>query len=138
MLLLQRFDRCQRYHSIRLFIRPYDLTSVKYAKRLSIEFLLSSHIRRSIMVRSFISAMRVPELFTKKVCINIGYWFTHIHWKRYKFNGLDWSLLVKHLDYEYIHNSWLYCFTISLESETRVPISRGLVKQYNQGLCISS
>ena len=31
------------------------------------------------------------------------------------FNGLDWSLLVKHLDYEDIHNSWLYCFTNPLE-----------------------
>ena len=28
-----------------------------------------------------------------------------------QFNGLDWSLLVKHLDYEDMHNPWLYCFT---------------------------
>ena len=43
-----------------------------------------------------------------------------------QFNGLDWSLLVKHLEFEDIHNSWLYCFT------------NGLVEQYNQELCISS
>ena len=39
------------------------------------------------------------------------------------FNGLDWSLLVKHLDYEDIHNSWLYCFTNPLELGTRVSLS---------------
>ena len=33
---------------------------------------------------------------------------------------------------EDMHNPWLYYFTNPLE------ISRGLVKQYNQGLCISS
>jgi len=59
-----------------------------------------------------------------------------------QFNGLDWSFLVKHLEFEGIHNSWLYCFTNPLErfrtytygwrceSETRVPSSRGLVKQH--------
>ena len=26
----------------------------------------------------------------------------------YQFNGLNWSLLVKHLEFEDIHNSWLY------------------------------
>ena len=40
--------------------------------------------------------------------------------------------------FEDIHNSWLYCFTNPLEIGTRVPISRGLMKQYNQELCISS
>ena len=25
-----------------------------------------------------------------------------------QFNGLDWSLLVKHLEFEEVHNSWLY------------------------------
>ena len=28
-----------------------------------------------------------------------------------QFNGLDWSLSVKHLEFEDTHNSWLYCFT---------------------------
>ena len=56
------------------------------------------------------------------------------------------------MKYEDIHNSWLYCFTNPLELGTRhrqpyddvkakhvfVPNSRGLVKQYNQELCISS
>jgi len=27
------------------------------------------------------------------------------------FNDLNWSLLVKHLVIEDVHNSWLYCFT---------------------------
>ena len=43
---------------------------------------------------------------------------------------------MKHLDYEVTHNSWLYCFTNPLDP--RVPSSRGLVKQYNQELCLSS
>ena len=30
-------------------------------------------------------------------------------------NGLDRSLLVKHLEFEDMHNSWLYCFTYPLE-----------------------
>ena len=60
------------------------------------------------------------------------------------FNGLDWSLLVKHLVIEDMHNSWLNCFTNPLElgtrceSKTRVPSSKGFVKQFNQELCISS
>ena len=29
-------------------------------------------------------------------------------WLKEHFNGLDWSLLVKHLVIEDIHNSWLY------------------------------
>ena len=41
----------------------------------------------------------------------------------FQFNGLDWSLLVKHLDYEDIHNSWLYCFTNPLEIGTPVSLS---------------
>ena len=45
--------------------------------------------------------------------------------------------------FEDIQNSWLYCFPNPLELgtfrfRTRVPSSRGLVKQYNQELCISS
>ena len=40
----------------------------------------------------------------------------------YQFNGLDWSLLVKHLVIEDIHNSWLYCFTNPLELGTRVSL----------------
>ena len=71
-------------------------------------------------------------------------------WLRFDhFNGLDRSLLVKHLVIEGIHNSWLHCFTNSLELGTRVSLShrehirltwkrsRGFVKQYNQELCIS-
>ena len=38
----------------------------------------------------------------------------------YKFNGLDWSLLVKHLEFEDVHNSWLYCFINPVELGTRV------------------
>ena len=53
--------------------------------------------------------------------------FKRNSYKNNQFNGLDWSLLVKHLVIKDIHNSWLYC----------VPSSRGLVKQYNQELCIS-
>ena len=56
-----------------------------------------------------------------------------------QFNGLDWSLLVKHLEFEDGHNSWLYWFTNPLEFPSSwTPSSRGLVKQYNQELCISS
>ena len=62
-------------------------------------------------------------------------------------------MVTRHLIIEDIHNSWLYCFTNPLELgtrvslshrqpymsiHTRVPSSRGLVKQYNQELCISS
>ena len=36
-----------------------------------------------------------------------------------------------------MHNSWLYCYILYC-SETRVPSSRGIVKQYNKELCISS
>ena len=32
-----------------------------------------------------------------------------------QFNGLDSSLLVTHLESEYIHSSWFYCFTNPLE-----------------------
>ena len=32
-----------------------------------------------------------------------------------QFNGLDWSLLVKHLAIKDIHNPWLFCFTNPLE-----------------------
>ena len=39
------------------------------------------------------------------------------------FNGLDWSLLVKHLVIKDIHNSWLYCFTSPLELGIRVSLS---------------
>ena len=39
------------------------------------------------------------------------------------FNGLDWSLLVKHLVIEDVRNSWLYCFTDPLELGTRVSVS---------------
>ena len=49
------------------------------------------------------------------------------------------------LQIEDIHNYWLCCFTNPFElgtrvskCETRVPGSRGLVKQYNQELCIAS
>ena len=65
----------------------------------------------------------------------------------------DWGLLVKHLEFEGTHNSWLYCFTNPLElgmcvslshrwpyvtiqltmrKRNSVPSSRRLVKQYNQ------
>ena len=40
------------------------------------------------------------------------------------FNGLDRSLLVKHLVIEDIHNSWFYCFTNPLELGTRVSLSQ--------------
>ena len=40
-----------------------------------------------------------------------------------RFNGLDWSLLVKNLDFEDMHNPWLYCFTNPLEIGTRVSLS---------------
>ena len=49
----------------------------------------------------------------------------------FHFNGLDWSLLVKHPVIEDVHNFWLYRFTSELGS------SRGFVKRYNQKLCIS-
>ena len=39
-----------------------------------------------------------------------------------QFNGLNWSLLVKHLEFEDMHNSWLYCFTNPLELGTRVSL----------------
>ena len=48
-----------------------------------------------------------------------------------QFNGLDWSLLVKHLEFE----GHVFRFR---KNETYVPSLRGLVKQYNQQLCISS
>ena len=38
-------------------------------------------------------------------------------------NGLDWSLLVKHLVIGDIHNSWLYCFTNPIELGTRVSLA---------------
>ena len=69
-------------------------------------------------------------------CTSQGYWSLKTtqnkkeNNKYYQFNGLDWSLLVKHLEFEDKHNSWLYCFTNRLKL--------GLVKQYNQELCISS
>ena len=62
-------------------------------------------------------------------------------------NGLDWSLLVKHLELE-IYTTLGYIVLLILlnlghvfrfrivESETRVPSSKGIVKQYNQELCI--
>ena len=40
-----------------------------------------------------------------------------------RFNGLNWSLLVKHLVIEDVHNSWLSCFTNPLEFGTRVSLS---------------
>ena len=43
-----------------------------------------------------------------------------------QFNGLDWSFLVNHLEFEDIHNSWLYCFTNPLELGTRVSLSLSL------------
>ena len=45
------------------------------------------------------------------------------HFVFIQFNGLDWSLLVKHLVIKDIHNSWLYCFTNPLELGTRVSLS---------------
>ena len=86
----------------------------------------------------------VMILILIKIGIGMKYWNRH--------------MVKLMLMYEDIHNSWLYCFTNPLEigthvplshrichtygwrceSETRVPISRGLVKQYNQELCISS
>ena len=47
------------------------------------------------------------------------------------FYGTNWMKSLKLL--KDIHNSWLYCFTNPPE-----PSSGGLVKQYNQELCISS
>ena len=79
--------------------------------------------------------------------INVRHFSNKMHFTFFKFlneyfyklceqiNGLDWSLLVKHLEFEDIHNSHTYGWRC--ESETRVPSSRGLVKQYNQELCIS-
>ena len=67
----------------------------------------------------------------------IDFVFKHIY---VQFNGLDWSLLVKHLVIKDIHAECAECvntFGWRCESETRVPSSRGLVKQYNQELCIS-
>ena len=62
---------------------------------------------------------------------NVKYYFWHLsnnnvlmshemlfkNWTVYTFyfSRLDWSLLVKHLAIEDIHNSWLYCFTNPLE-----------------------
>ena len=40
-----------------------------------------------------------------------------------RFNGLDRSLLVKHLVIKDVHNSWLYCFTNTVELGTRVSLS---------------
>ena len=56
------------------------------------------------------------------------------------------DLFIMIVFFEDIHNSWLYCFTNPLELGTTddafvssaVCGSRGLVKQYNQELCISS
>ena len=58
--------------------------------------------------------------YTKTVPVQLSSWTI---WNFIQFNGLDWSLLVKHLDYEDIHNSWLYCFTNPLEIGTRVSLS---------------
>ena len=45
------------------------------------------------------------------VC-NVRSLLTNILNFRYlQFNGLDWRLLVKHLDYEDMHNPWLYIFS---------------------------
>ena len=52
--------------------------------------------------------------------------------------SLDWNLLMKQLVIEYIHNSWWDTYGWRCESWTPVPSSRGLVKQYNQELYISS
>ena len=56
--------------------------------------------------------MQVEILNVKKI------FFSQLH-----FNGLDWSLLVKHLEIGDIHNSWLYCYTNTFELGTRVLLS---------------
>ena len=42
--------------------------------------------------------------------------------KKNEFNGLDWSLLMKHLEFEDIHNSWSYCFTASIVTNVMLSI----------------
>ena len=49
-----------------------------------------------------------------------------------QFNGLDWSLLVKHLELEDKHNSWLYCSTNPFELETRVTADDAKAKHMSQ------
>ena len=66
---------------------------------------------------------QLKEDHIKQIQIKFKLWHkNYVHRilkEKMQFNGLDWSLLVKHLVIKDIHNSWLYCFTNPLELGTR-------------------